>query len=77
MRLLLLLTVAVGLAGCGDVGDFLHPSRTYQSASTGAVCWYRDSVAFQGDKVCNYDCGGSTVATTVSGGDTCPTTATQ
>jgi hypothetical protein len=73
--MLLLALAAAALAGCSDVDDLLHPSRTYQTASSGKVCRYYDAASAGAAQVCTYDCGGgSTVATAVRTGAACPQT---
>ncbi len=75
MRAMVWLAAALALAGCGEVQDLMHPSRTYQTAAKTTTCRYRDSAAAGASKVCSYDCGGPTVATSVKAGAACPTTA--
>lgn len=65
---------AVGLAGCGEMREALHPS-TVASTSPGAkVCRYHDEQILGAQKVCTYDCSGSLVSTTVLGSQTCAQT---
>jgi hypothetical protein len=70
--MLLLALAAAALAGCSDVDDLLHPSRTYQSASQGKVCRYRDAAAVGASKACTFDCGGALVGTAVEANASCP-----
>jgi hypothetical protein len=65
----------LALASCADVDDILHPSRGAEAASNGQTCRFHDATGAGVSKVCDYDCSGSPVATTVKASDQCPAVA--
>ena len=76
MRALFLLASALALCSCADLDDVLHPSRAAQPVVQGQTCRFRDATPNGAGKICNYDCSGSLVATSVKAGEQCPATAT-